>query len=145
MTRWNESDLPAHIRAQIVESPKQPISPKGPAAHKYGAKEVWVDNIRFSSKLEAAHYQELKLLKAAGVIRYFTRQLRFDLPGGIRHFADWLVVLPNREPLVAESKGSDVPMGRAKRKQVLALYGVEITLWRKAGCVAASIGTTACI
>lgn len=128
MTRWKESELPAHVRAQIADSPRQPISPKGPAAHKYGAKEVWVDNIRFDSKLEAEHYKKLKLLKAAGEIRYFLRQLVFHLPGGARHRVDWMVVRDGA-PLYLESKGCDLPQGRMKRRQVKELYGIEIQLW----------------
>jgi hypothetical protein len=127
MTRWKQSDLPPSVRARIVESAHQPISSKGPAAHKYGAKEVWVDNIRFSSKLEAEHYKILKLLKASGEIRYFLRQVKFHLPG-TTHLVDWMVVTDG-PPAFLDSKGYDLPMGRLKRKQVLELYGVQIHVW----------------
>lgn len=130
MTRWKESDLPVSVRERIVGSVHQPISSRGPKAHKYGAREVWVDGIHFGSGLEAGHYEQLKLLKQAGGIRYFIRQVRFELGGGVRHFVDWMVVLPNREPLFAESKGSDLPMGRAKRKLVKGRYGIDIVLWK---------------
>lgn len=123
--RWKESHLPAHIWAQVAVSRE---SPK--AAHKYGAKEVWVDSIRFGSRLEAEHYQQLKLLKAASLIRYFTRQVRFDLGGGVRHFVDWMVVCHSCEPLFADSKGVDTAMGRAKRKLVKDRYGIDIVLWK---------------
>lgn len=130
MTRWKESELPAHIRAQIVGSPKQPISPKGPAAHKYGAKEVWVDNIRFGSQLEAEHYRQLKLLKQAGEIRTFLRQIPLMLPGGIKHVVDWMVIRDGKPALFCESKGADLPMGRLKRKQVKDVHGIDIILWK---------------
>lgn len=128
--RWNLSDLPAETRARIVDSPYQPISPNGPKAHKYGAREVWIDNIRFGSKLEAGHYEQLKLLKSAGVIRAFTRQVPFWLDGGVKHVVDWLVIQDGKPPLFAESKGSDLPMGRLKRKQVKAKHDIDIVLWK---------------
>jgi hypothetical protein len=128
MSRWKAEDLTPEMRARIVGSPHQPVSPKGPAAHKYCAKEVWVDNIRFSSKLEAQHYKLLKLLKTSGEIRYFLRQVKFHLPG-TTHLVDWMVVLESCEPVYLDSKGYDLPMGRLKRKQVLELYGVQIHVW----------------
>jgi hypothetical protein len=41
------------------------------------------------------------------------------------------VVFPieDRPPLFADSKGFDIPIGRLKRKQVEALYGVKIHVW----------------
>lgn len=128
--RWKESDLPASVRERIVGSVHQPISANGPKAHKYGAKEVWVDNIRFGSKLEAEHYSQLKLLKQAGEIRTFLRQVSIHLPGGIRHVVDWMVLRDGKPPLWAESKGCDLPMGRLKRKQVKDVHGIDIVLWK---------------
>lgn len=128
--RWKLEDLPADTRARIVGSMHQPISPNGPKAHKYGAREVWVDNIRFGSKLEAGHYEQLKLLKAAGEIRTFLRQVPFSLPGGTRHVVDWMIIRDGQPALFAESKGSDLPMGRLKRKQVKDIHGIDILLWK---------------
>lgn len=129
--RWKDEDLTPEMRSRIVGSLHQPISAKGPSAHKYGAKECWADNQRFDSKLEMACYERLKLLKTAGVIRYFTRRPVFQLPGGIKHVVDFMVVVAGKEPLFGDAKGVDHPTGKLKRKQVADLYGVAIELWTK--------------
>lgn len=120
-------DLPAHIRDQIATSWRAPVSSKN--RHKYRAREGWEDNQRFDSQLELKCYQHLKLLKFAGVIKYFTRRPVFYLPGGIKHVVDFMVVVENREPIFGDAKGCDLPIGRLKRKQVLELYGVKIHVW----------------
>lgn len=122
-------DLPPAMREQVAASWRRPYSPNG--QHKYGAMEVWVDNIRFGSRLEAGHYGQLKLLKSAGEIRTFLRQVPIHLPGGVKHIVDWLVIRDGVPPLFAESKGYDLPLGRLKRKQVRDIHGIEIVLWRK--------------
>jgi hypothetical protein len=92
---------------------------------------MWRGEIRFHSRLEARHYDELQAMRAAGLMRYFLRQVPFALPGGRVHRVDWMVVLPEREPQYFDSKGIDTQMGRLKRDQVRDLYGVEIRLWTK--------------
>lgn len=131
MSRWRPEDLTPEQRSRIANPWNAPITAASAKAHKYKAKAFWVDNIRFGSTLEAEHYQQLKLLKAAGVIRYFLRQVVFHLPGGTKHVVDWMVVMDGREPLFRESKGYDVPMGRLKRRQVKELFGIDILVWTK--------------
>lgn len=128
--RWKPEDLTADQRARIATPFNVPFSSNAPREHKYKAREVWVDNIRFGSTLEAEHYKQLKLMKAAGVIRYFLRQVPFYLPGGVRAVVDWMVVRDG-VPLFADSKGYDIPLGRLKRKQVKELFGIDILLWTK--------------
>ncbi len=121
MTRWTAADL-ARANANIADGIASPLRSK------FRAEPTHKDGIRFASKLEARHYEILKLLKAAGEIRYFLRQVVFHLPGEVRHIVDWMVVVDS-PPIFLDSKGSDLPMGRLKRKQVRELYGVEIHLW----------------
>lgn len=130
MSRWKAEDLTADQRARIANPFNMPFSANAPK-HKYKAKAFWVDNIRFDSTLQAEHYRQLKLLKAAGEISYFLRSVPFHLPGGIRHVVDWMIVRDDHAPLFSDSKGYDVPMGRLKRKQVEELYNVKIKLWTK--------------
>lgn len=128
--RWQPEDLTLEMRARIVDSPHQPVSPKGPV-HKFGARECFADNQRFDSKLEMDCYHRLKILRAAGAIRYFTRRPVFQLPGGVKHVVDFMVVIAGREPIFGDAKGYDYPTGKLKRKQVADLYGVDIQLWKK--------------
>lgn len=111
------------------------------------------DGIQFDSQLEMRRYKELKLLKAAGEILYFLRQVPFHLPGGISARLDFLVVYPDRTftreltGLVRiELEDCKAGMGKRsagryndadrvgvnKRKQIKALYGVTVKLVTKA-------------
>lgn len=58
--------------------------------HKYSAKAVVADGIRFSSKKEARYYSDLKLAQKSGELSHFLRQVSFDLPGGIKYRVDFV-------------------------------------------------------
>jgi hypothetical protein len=97
---------------------------------KYRNKAEIVDGIRFSSRLEASCYRELKLRQSAGEVAWFVRQVRFDLPGNVRYFADFLAVLTQGHGVeVIDAKGRDTEVSRIKRKLVEATYGCRILLW----------------
>jgi len=94
-----------------------------------------VDGIKFPSKKEADRYEELKLLKAAGEVKWFIRQPRFDLPGGVVAVFDFLIVTgspvkdSDKEWVTVEDvKGRDTPSGIRNRKQVEAIHGVKVEL-----------------
>lgn len=60
---------------------------------KYHNTPVDVEGLRFASKKEARHYQELLLMKAGGAIRGFTRQVSLPLASGKRRMViDFMVV-----------------------------------------------------
>lgn len=97
-----------------------------------------VDGIVFASKAEARYYCELKLLVKAGRVLWFIRQPSFDLPGGVKYRADFLVVerrmvgdYPGSTETdtvvrVIDVKGHRTQMYKLKRKQVEAIYGITI-------------------
>ena len=121
-----------------------PRALKAPSPSKYGAKPEVLDGIRFDSRLEAKRYRELVLLQKAGEIKYFLRQVPFDIPGA-RYFLDFLVVRffvigtarADVNPLnwshltYEDAKGVDTPVSALKRRQVEKLYGIKIDLVRK--------------
>jgi hypothetical protein len=83
---WSESDLDAvrkKVHAGISSQPKRP---------KYGNQSVRVKGLYFASKLEAQRYGELQQLQAVGEVAWFIRRPGFYLGGGVRYFADFLVV-----------------------------------------------------
>ena len=107
------------------------------------------DGILFDSTLEMRRYKELKLLKAAHQIAYFLRQVPFHLPGGISARIDFMVVyvaVGGSQAHVIEYEDCKAGMGKRskgryndadrvgvnKRKQIKALYGVEVKLVTKA-------------
>ncbi len=99
---------------------------------KYRAVSTTIDGIRFHSKKEAEFYKVLKARKERGEIERFHRQVLFDLPGGIKHYIDFLVVtrVPAGYEVVEyyEIKGRDLPIGKMKRKQAEEIYGIEIKI-----------------
>ena len=121
-------DLPPHLRAQ-VQNYLQPAQPK---RQKYGNKPVTADGIRFPSLLERDRYEQLKLLWLAGEVRWFVRQVSFDLPGGVRYVSDFVVIWANNPVTVEDAKGVLKQETRNKLKQVREKYGITVDLVERA-------------
>lgn len=96
--------------------------------HKYHAQPTNVDGVRYDSKKEARYAGQLKLLKRAGEISFFLRQVRFDLPGKVIYRLDFMEFWSNGDIKYTEIKGYDTPTSKLKRKQVEALYPIEIEI-----------------
>jgi hypothetical protein len=96
--------------------------------NKYNAVATMVDGFRFDSKKEAAYYVGNKLLQAKGEIVLQLRQVPFHLPGQVTYRLDFLEFYSNGNVRFVDVKGRDTPMSKLKRKQVEALYDIEITL-----------------
>lgn len=94
--------------------------------HKYNAKAVIVDGIRFSSKKEAKYYNGLKLAKQSGELSYFLRQVPFDLPSGIKYRVDFVEFWKNGEIRYVDVKGFKTKEYILKKKLVESLYPVKI-------------------
>lgn len=94
--------------------------------HKFRAVPTELDGIKFSSKAEARYYAQLKLRQAAGEVVFFLRQTPFHLPGGVKYVADFLEFHADGSCHVVDVKGMETAAFRAKRKQVEALYPVQI-------------------
>ena len=101
--------------------------------HKYHARTTAVDGLRFDSKLESRRYEDLKYLQQAGDIVFFLRQAPFDLPGGVKYRADFVIFWADGTVTIEDVKGFDTPQSKQKRKQVEALYPITIDVIRKAG------------
>jgi hypothetical protein len=132
-------ELPLHLRSQI-ETPTAaaPVS-------KYRNEPIIVDGKRFDSRLEADFYVVLNQAYTAGSVRWFVRQVPFELQGGVRYRADFVVVwradvkdsvfdrgLSRVE--VIDCKGLVTQEAINKFKQVEAGFGVKVMLaQREAG------------
>lgn len=106
---------------------------RGLKAHKYGAKAVVIDGMRFDSTAEGNHYQKLSNLWHAGAIKWFTRQVPFRLPGGVIYRADFLVVYIDGSIAVQDVKGFLTEAAKIKLKQMAEIYGFEVELIGKQG------------
>jgi len=100
--------------------------PDTPKPNKFGAKKVEYDGIRFDSKAEGQYYLYLKLKQASGELKYFLRQVPFDLPGGIKARIDFMEVDKNGSIKFTDVKGVITPVFRIKKKQIKVLYGVDV-------------------
>ncbi len=96
--------------------------------HKYHAQPTKVDNIRYDSKKEARYGGQLNMLQRSGEILFFLRQIPFELPGGVKYRCDFMEFWKNGDIKFVDIKGYDTPMSKLKRKQVEALYPIEIEI-----------------
>ena len=94
--------------------------------HKYHAKPVDIDGIKFHSKKEGRYYQQLKILKRNGDVVFFLRQTPFHLPGGVVYRADFMVFWSDGRAEVVDVKGYRTPQYKEKKKLVEALYPIKI-------------------
>lgn len=133
--RWTAQEL-AEVQCRMVNScgemgPATSISV--PVTHaakptKYRSKAVRIDGKSFASKLEGRCYEGLKLREKAGDIRWFIRQPRFELEGGVVYVADFLAET-YKGPEVIDATGKLTRVKANKLKQVKARFGIDVTLW----------------
>lgn len=99
--------------------------------HKYSAKPTVVDGIRFDSQAEARYYSALKLRVAAGEVIMFLRQTKFHLPGGTSYSVDFQEFHADGTVHFIDVKGFDTAAFKKAKKQVEALYPIEIEVVKK--------------
>jgi len=99
--------------------------------HKFNAVQTKRDGINFSSKLEARYYDYLQLLVKAGEVVFFLRQVPFHLPGNITYRVDFQEFHKDGTVRFIDTKGVITDSFRDKKKQVEALYPVEIEIVKK--------------
>ena len=114
------SDLPAALRARLgLSAPR--------SKYYVSSKETrTADGIVFDSKAEMHRYRELELMRANGLVSFFLMQVPFRLPGNVRYFADFMVFYPDGHWEVQDKKGVKTALYILKKKQVKAIYGIEI-------------------
>lgn len=125
--------LPANLASSVARTPGACEEGLSTKRHKYGAKAVEVDGIRFASKMEAKRYGQLKLLAAGGVIENLVLQPKFpiviDGTKVCEYRADFSY-FENGKRVVEDVKtpGTRTRLYILKSKLVHALYpGVRIT------------------
>lgn len=101
-----------------------------PRRAKYGNRRVEIDGMKFDSQKEADFYFS-RLLSAwrLGELKLLARQVPFDLPGGIKYVADFVIVGMNGDVEVIDTKSEATKKNRVyinKKKQMKAVWGIEI-------------------
>jgi hypothetical protein len=102
---------------------------------KYKNQKVVVNEIKFDSKKEAKRYQELLLMKKAGIITDLKRQVPFTLVPvfslnknryrPLIYIADF-VYKENGKEIVEDTKGYRTEVYRIKKKLMAYIYQIEI-------------------
>ena len=123
--RWSVDDYKDYMARREADA-----KASGEKRNKYGNRKVELDGLKFDSQHEAKVYLELKLRVKAGELRCVLRQVPFDLPGGIRYFADF-VTIGNDMAVegVYDAKSEITRKNRVyinKKKQIKAIYGIDI-------------------
>lgn len=124
--RWTEAQL-ASLQAGMRArgNTAAPLKP-----NKYHNVPTQVDGLRFDSKKEARHYQELLLMKAGGAIKGFARQVSLPLPSGKRRLRlDFVVVENSGQVRWIDVKGGKPTQAWATKKdEAEAMLGIKIEL-----------------
>lgn len=101
--------------------------------HKYRAKAVVYDGIRFASQRERDRYATLKLLVRAGDYRDLRLQPRYPLMVGSTKVADYVADFEYLDAITGETitedvKGFETDVFKLKRKHFEAQYGRKIRI-----------------
>lgn len=94
--------------------------------HKFRNQPTEVDGVKFQSKKEASYYQQLCLARRSGDLLFFLRQVPFHLPGGVRYVVDFVEFWKSGETRFVDVKGMRTAMYILKKKQVEALFPIQI-------------------
>lgn len=135
----------AHYRKLLAEPAAALVRAGGGSESrppKYSNEAIVVDGERFDSKLEARRYEQLKLMRQAGLIRYFLRQVPFVLAPGSRFYVDFMLVLLDGTLKYEDTKGVLTDVARTKINTVEHLYGVKIYLLDRAAVGGRSANAT---
>ena len=118
--RWTEQRLAEHVAGK-----GKPVLPAPAKPSKYHAIIEECDGIKFQSKKEARYYRELKARVFAGEVRYFLRQVPFDI-FGVKYRVDFMEVWTDGSIHFIDVKGFRTETYRIKRKMVEACYPIKI-------------------
>jgi hypothetical protein len=93
---------------------------------KYRNEPCYRDGWYFPSRKEADYYEQLKLWKKAGIVKYFLRQVPFHLPGHIIYRVDFMVVWKTGVIDYVDVKGYETHEFKLKKALVEDTYPIRI-------------------
>ena len=110
------------MERQSIYQTKWARTPK----HKFKAVRTERDGIKFPSKKQAAYYDELQMKVKAGFVLFFLMEVPVRLPGGVTYRCDFVEFHADGSCHFVDVKGVRTPQYILKKKQVEALYPIEI-------------------
>jgi hypothetical protein len=114
--RLTEQEYAALTKQKVAQAPKP---------SKYHSVMEECDNIKFQSKKEARYYRELKARMFAGEVKYFLRQVPFDI-FGVKYRVDFMEVWTDGTIHWIDVKGFKTQTYKMKRRMVEASYPIKI-------------------
>lgn len=123
--RLTEEQYALLLRRNMPEVP-----PRTKPSKYHNVRAESADGKHFDSKLERDYYERLLLLWEAGEVRWFIRQVPFELEGGVVFRADFLVVTKEGDVQVVDTTGLMTQVKANKLKQVKARYGIDVQIVR---------------
>lgn len=119
---WTEEEYQEFMNKKKQSKPKA----KSKRKNKYGNRKTTIDGITFDSKREAEYYMELKQLKAAGEIKDFGLQPKYELQPKFKkngktyrpidYYADFIVDHNDGTTEVIDIKGMETKDFKIKKK-----------------------------
>lgn len=94
--------------------------------HKFHAKPTTYNDNFFHSKKEARFAASLDILKRSGDVLFYLRQIPFHLPGNTKYVCDFQIFWSDGRVEFVDVKGVKTPSYIKNKKQVEALYPIEI-------------------
>lgn len=94
--------------------------------HKFGAVPTKRDDRTYASKAEARYADALETRKRLGDVLFWLEQVPLRLPGGVKYVVDFVEFHADGTCHFVDVKGMVTPMFTLKKKQVEALYPIEI-------------------
>lgn len=131
MARLNESQLAEAMAKPWRNTPTIPMPIHQAPRHKFNAKSVDYDGIKFDSKLEGSFYLRLKQLKQAGEVLFFLRQVPIHLLGGTKLVVDFQVFYADGSCRFIDTKGVETTDFLIKKREVEAIYPFEIEVVKR--------------
>ncbi|TXH71300.1 MAG: DUF1064 domain-containing protein [Thiothrix sp.] len=99
--------------------------------HKFNARQVEYDGIKFDSKLEGDFYLHLKLQQQAKQVLFFLRQVPIHLLGGTKLVVDFQVFYADGTCRFIDTKGVETSDFLIKKREVEHHYPFEIEVIKR--------------
>lgn len=131
------SDLSPEAQRQAAEQLRGQFKPQRgtgtPRPAKYGNRRTAYKSVLgfervYDSIKEANFAADLDVAFKCGFILWWLPQVSIPLPGGVIYRADFLMMDKQKGPVWYDVKGCDTQASINKRKQVHALFGIEVEL-----------------
>lgn len=94
--------------------------------HKYNARAVVTDGVRYASLKEARYAAALKLREKAGEVLCHLEQIPIRLPGGTKLVVDFLEFWTDGTVHWVDVKGMETDAFKIKKREVEAIYPFQI-------------------